>query len=319
MPGIDLEQVGYCRVKAGEHIVILKQKPVWVSAQRCNLGENPLWDADASTLYWINIADPWVYRMRDGVVREYACPKPVGSIYLASGGARMLVAMRPQLAWLDLETGVLTQIDVDVGLDPDERYNDGRCDRSGALWVSTLDRRVSRPLGSIVRFGPGFHGTATPSQAVIGNGICFSGDDERLYFSDSRGRAIYRYGKSAGELADRQLFAALDAAPGRPDGCTVDAEGCLWSARIGGGCIDRYLPDGRLIDKLELPVADPTHCTFGGPDLSTLFVTTASGHSGETSGDGALQGAVLAFEMDVRGMPEHRLHPDYAWSGAQSA
>ena len=83
--------------------------------------------------------------------------------------------------------------------------------------------------------------------------------------------------------------------------------GKIHRARITGGCIDRYLPDGRLIDSLQLPVADPTHCTFGGPGLKTLFVTTARSHGDSASADPALAGAVLAFDVDVAGMPEHRL------------
>jgi len=288
----------------------LKQKPVWISQQRCSLGENPLWDAANSTLYWINIADPKIYRMSHGEIREYDCPKPVGSIYLAGEG-RLLVAMRPFFAWLNLGTGAVRRIESSAGLHADERFNDGRCDRSGIVWISTIDRCVQRPIGSVVRYLPGFRGSATPSHAVIGNGICFGNDDSHLYFSDSRGRAIYRYRKSEHGLAGRELFAALDGTPGRPDGCTVDAEGCLWSARIGGARIDRYLPDGRLVDSLELPVADPTHCTFGGPDLRTLFVTSASQHSGAQSAHGDLSGAVLAYELDVQGMPEHRIQSAY--------
>src|SRR5690606_8094290 len=89
--------------------------------------------------------------------------------------------------------------------------------------------------------------SVTPAFAKIGNGICFSPDDKFLYFSDSRNRRIYRYPKhDDGSLGKRALFTELDGAPGRPDGCTVDSEGCLWSARVGGGRIDRYSPEGDL-------------------------------------------------------------------------
>jgi len=290
--------------------MLIRKTPVWISQERCGLGENPMWDADSGDLYWISITPPAVYRMRDGQVRQYPCLKPVGSIYLAAPGW-LLVAMRSALAWLNLGNGDLSLVTVQAEISPDERFNDGRCDRSGALWVSTLDRRVESPIGSIVRFDTQFNGTAFPSQAIIGNGICFSNDDASLYFSDSRGRAIYRYPKDGGTLGPRERFAELDGDPGRPDGCTVDAQGCLWSARIGGGRIDRYAPDGRLVDSLQLPVADPTHCTFGGADMQTLFVTTAQAHSGSMSQDPALDGAVLAFELGIQGVAEYRLDARY--------
>jgi len=290
--------------------MLIRKTPVWISKQRCKLGENPLWDVRSGELYWINIDEAAVFRLQDGKVRQYPCPKPVGSIYLADPGW-LLVAMRSALAWLNLDSGTLQPVRAEAAIGADERFNDGRCDHDGTFWISTLDRRVEAPIGSIVRFDTQFKGTATPSQAIIGNGICFSNDDAHLYFSDSRGRAIYRYPKADGALGARTLFAALDGEPGRPDGCTVDAQGCLWSARIGGGRIDRYAPEGRLVDSLQLPVADPTHCTFGGPDLKTLFVTTAQSHTGSASHDSSLAGAVLAFELDAQGMPEHRLDAGY--------
>ncbi|MBO9352679.1 SMP-30/gluconolactonase/LRE family protein [Bordetella petrii] len=281
--------------------------PSWVSGERCEIGENPLWDPASSTLYWIDISGPAVFRRSAGIVQRVACPKPVGSIYLARG-TRLLVALRGALAWLDWSTEALRLLDIRPPTS-EERFNDGRCDRDGRLWISTIDRKVSRDLGSIVQFDSSLAiAGITPALAKIGNGICFSPDEEFLYFSDSRSRRIYRYPKgSDGTLGPRTLFAELDDDPGRPDGCTVDSEGCLWSARVGGGRIDRYSPDGRLIGFLKLPVSHPTHCTFGGPDLKTLYVTSGKFEHEPVEGyDPALNGAVLAYELDVRGMPEHR-------------
>jgi len=290
--------------------MLLTPSAVWVSEARCQIGENPLWDRAQSALYWIDITGPAVYRMCNQKVERFECPKPVGSIYLADGH-HLLVALRSGLAWLDLDSGALEKVSFSAPLKDAERFNDGRCDLAGDIWISTLDRKTQSPLGSIVHFDSGFRGTVTPSQAVIGNGICFANDDSALYFSDSRNRTIFRYAKEGPRLGNRTVVSVLDGTAGRPDGCTVDAEGCLWSARIMGGCIDRYLPDGRLIDRLQLPVADPTHCTFGGPDMKTLFVTTAHAHGDMASRDPALAGAVLAFEMDVQGVPENRLNCDF--------
>jgi sugar lactone lactonase YvrE len=127
-----------------------------------------------------------------------------------------------------------------------------------------------------------------------------------MYFADSPTRTIlaFAYDPATGALGERRVFARV-APPGIPDGAIVDAEGYMWSAEYGGGRITRYAPDGRVDRRLALPVSQPTCCAFGGPDLSTLFVTCArAGLSAATLAAEPLAGAVLAYEPGVRGLPE---------------
>ena len=282
-------------------------KPIWTSAARMGIGESPIWDEDRRTLYWVDVTAPAIHALHDGQVRKIPLQKPVGSIFLGRPGT-LLVALRHGLRRLDLQTGELATLEVPCPMGSDERFNDGRCDRDGRLWISTMDRQLNRPLGSVVCIEDSRSRSWFSTQARVGNGIAFSHDDRKLYFSDTSGRAIYEYDKaqalSASGSLPRKLFAELDSTPGRPDGCTIDAEGCLWSARVAGGRIDRYAPDGRLVDWFELPVSHPTHCTFGGDQFRTLFVTTAN-HSAEGH-EGPLNGCTLAYELGIQGRAEHR-------------
>lgn len=281
-------------------------KPVWISSERCTLGENPLWDDRTGRLYWIDVMDPAVYRYTPGDLHasRVALPKPPGSLYLATQD-RLLVALRNGLAWLDMRTGALEA----TAMRPpsaEERFNDGRCDAHGLLWISTMDRSLKQGIGSLLRVGPAFATDVTSTGAVLGNGVCFSPDGRFLYFADTFARCIHRHPLGPDGLGPRSLLASLDGHPGRPDGCSVDADGCLWSARAGGARIDRYAPDGRLVDHLEVPTGHPTHCAFGGPGLRTLFVTTSRHAASAASAPDDLAGRVVAFEPGVAGLSEGR-------------
>ena len=288
----------------------IASKLIWQSDEVCELGENPLWDIEASTLYWIDIVNPAIFTWSGGAVVRYPIPKPVASIYLARPG-HLLVALRSALVWLDLATGATAPVDGAWPLSADERFNDGRCDCQGVIWISTMDRHLKTDIGSIVRIASSKDHRVFPSHAVLGNGVCFSPDDRFLYFSDTHRRVIHRYNKNAledGHTLAGELFVRADAGVGKPDGCTVDSDGCLWSVSIGGGCIERYSPEGRLIGILDLPVSHPTHCTFGGPDMQTLLVTNASySRLSPALAGQPLAGRILGFDVTIQGMSEHRL------------
>jgi sugar lactone lactonase YvrE len=128
-----------------------------------------------------------------------------------------------------------------------------------------------------------------------------------MYFTDTaEGRILaFDYDPATGEPANERTFAALDTAPGRPDGSTVDEEGFLWNARYGGSCVVRYAPDGRVDRVVKLPVSQPTCCGFGGPDLRTLFITSAAQFlRPDQRAREPEAGSLFGFEPGVQGLPE---------------
>lgn len=282
---------------------------VWRSEPVCQLGECPIWDEERSVLHWIDVSSPGVlsWNATSGESHRTDLSRPPGSIFLSRQG-RVLVALRRSLGWL--QDGTAELLPVSGVAPPTERegFNDGRCDANGTLWIGTLDRKMQAGIGSIVGIRDARTIQVEATGAVVGNGMCFSPDGRHAYFSDSVRREILRYELRDGELRARTSIATLDAAPGKPDGCSVDAEGCLWSARVGGGRIDRYAPDGRLVGVLDVPLQYPTHCAFGGPDLATLFVTSLRAKDELAASPDA--GRVLAFDLrglGVRGLREHRV------------
>jgi sugar lactone lactonase YvrE len=141
-----------------------------------------------------------------------------------------------------------------------------------------MDIAEKEPLGVLYRLDQG--GTLTPvvPGVTVSNGIGWSPDGSRMYYADSPARQIdmFDYVPATGEVFERRVFADLSRAEGFPDGLTVDADGCVWVAMWGGGALRRFTPYGQQDAVVPLPVSRPTSCAFGGPEMSELYVTTAS-------------------------------------------
>jgi sugar lactone lactonase YvrE len=272
------------------------------------LGEGALWCPVEQRLWWIDIATPtlWSWQSRGGRVEHWPLPKPPGSFALRKTGG-FLFAFRSGLATLDAPGGELRWLPgLELG---DERFNDGKTDRAGRFWAGTLDRKLGSAIGRLYRVSPGFEVTPMDSGFTISNGIGWSPDDRTMYFTDTPSRRIYRYDfdAAAGRISNRRVF--VEAAPGHggPDGMTVDAQGFVWSAQFDRWCVNRYAPDGTLERSVRLPVQRPTTCMFGGPDLATLYVTSARMDlSEEALAAQPRAGGVFAIEAGVRGLAEPR-------------
>ena len=280
---------------------------VWRSPARGQLLECPVWGAASNSLYWIDVVEPSVHRhcFADGKSMRWELPKPPGSIALISA-TRLLVAMRSALATLDLVSGTLEPLAWNGPQLADDRFNDGVTDRQGNFWVGTMDRKLAQPIGRLFRIGAGLDASVAPVGARLSNGLCLSPDGRHLYLSKTFEREIRRFelDQATGALSGERVLVSYDATPGRPDGCTVAADGSLWSARVGGGRIDRFDGEGESLGFLALPTSHPTHCIFGGADMKTLFVTTSrfGEEFADQHKDDMEAGHVLGFCVDCTGL-----------------
>jgi sugar lactone lactonase YvrE len=266
------------------------------------LGEGALWCPLEDRLWWIDIQKPTLWRWQPGgAVQHWPLPKPPGSFALRKDGG-FLFAFRSGLATLDKPGAEVKWL---PGLEPgDERFNDGKCDRAGRFWAGTMDRKLGSPIGRLYRVGTDFKVEPMDRGFTISNGIGWSPDDRTMYFTDTPSRRIYRYDFDAasGTIANRRVFVEVDPGHGGPDGMTVDSQGCVWSAQFDRWCVNRYDPDGKLERSVRLPVQRPTTCMFGGPNLDTLYVTSAAmGLAGQENA-----GGLFALDPGVRGLPEPR-------------
>jgi L-arabinonolactonase len=272
------------------------------------LGEGALWCAREQKLWWIDIASPslWSFDQATQQVEHWRLPKPPGSFALRRQGG-FLFAFRNGFATLSApgaEPQWLQLPGLELG---DERFNDGKADRAGRFWAGTLDRKLTSTIGKLYRLDAQMRVEVMDKGFTISNGIGWSPDERRLYFTDTPSRRIYRYDFDAasGAISNRRVFVQAEPGHGGPDGMTVDAEGHVWSAQFDRWCINRYAPDGSLERSIRLPVQRPTSCMFGGPDLATLYVTSARM---DLSADALVAqpqaGGVFALDVQVRGLPE---------------
>lgn len=265
---------------------------------RATLGEGPCWDPASESLYWTDIPAHQVHCLAgDGRHTAWQAGQPVGAIVPRAAGGLLLAARDGFLA-LDPGTGLLTMLaHVEQHL-PENRMNDGACDRAGRFFAGTMAEDEAPGAGALYRLDPGHHVTRLLAGTSISNGIGWSPDERRMYYIDSPTHRVdaFDYEPVTGAISNRRVFVSVGHGGVMPDGLTVDSEGFVWVALWGGGALQRYSPDGSLRLTIDVPAVNVTSCAFGGRDLDILYITTAAGPGGPG-------GALFACEVGVTGLP----------------
>lgn len=273
------------------------------------LGEGPLWWKEHGSLLFIDIKQPAILLWHpDGRTSRYPIPAEIGCIAHRRRGG-LVAALRDGLFAVTLDPlhcEPLLPLEETL---PGNRFNDGKCDPMGRLWVASMDDQESQPTGAIWRISADGSATRMAGGFVVGNGFGWSPDGTVMYFTDSSQRCIYAYAfdMATGNLGERRVFATVDADAGYPDGLTVDSQGGVWSAHWDGWRVTRYRPDGCVDRVIPLPVPRPTSLTFGGDHLERLFVTSASIHlTPEQRQEAPLSGALFEIKAGVCGLADNR-------------
>jgi sugar lactone lactonase YvrE len=272
------------------------------------LGESPVWSEAEAALYWIDLRAPALRRrvLASGAETHWPpLPELVGSAALRRRGG-LVLGLKSGLFGFEPHTGALSRLLAFGEPHEGNRANDARVDRMGRLWCTTMWDFGLHATGSLYRVDADLRFAALRGDLRIPNGLCVSPGGDTLYFCDTPTRRIEAAALDAeGRPGPWRVLAEADDTPGNPDGATVDAEGFIWNARYGGGTLARFAPDGRLDRLVRLPVSQPSSCAFGGPDLGTLFVTTARQKlSPEALAAEPLAGRVLMLDVGVKGLPE---------------
>ena len=267
-----------------------------------------MWHPGENALFWVDIKGRAVHEFRpdDGTRRSYSVGEEIGCLVPRARGG-WIAALRSGFAHLDLDGGSSTPVADPEADRPGNRFNDGKCDRRGRFWAGTMDDAATEPTGSVYRLSADGRVTRVLSGYIVTNGIGWSPDDRTMYFTDSKNKVIlaYDFDAGVGELANERVFATVPAGEGTPDGLTVDAEGCVWSAHWDGWRITRYRPDGTIAEVIAMPVRRPTSCAFGGKGLDRLYVTSArEGLDEDTLAEGPLAGSLFEVRLGVCGLAE---------------
>ncbi|CAO3430519.1 SMP-30/gluconolactonase/LRE family protein [Azospirillum doebereinerae] len=282
---------------------------------RATLGESPVWSVAEQVLYWVDIKGRALHRFDPATAADTAwiLPEEIGCVGLRKGGG-FIAGLRSGLWTLDADAKPVALLAANPEDTAASRFNDGRADPAGRYLAGTLDEAKAGGTAHLYRFDR--RGLAALAGGLLtSNGLAFSPDGRTLYHSDTPTFTVhrYRYDPATGEASEREVFLRFQPSGddrGRPDGAAVDSEGCYWTALYEGGRVQRHAPDGTLLATHPVPARCPTMVAFGGPDLRTLYLTTASaGRPAEELGRFPQSGGVFALTVDVPGLPEPLFDP----------
>nr|WP_315427678.1 SMP-30/gluconolactonase/LRE family protein [uncultured Albidiferax sp.] len=285
-----------------------------IASSRDRVGECPVWSVAENALYWVDIEGQQIRRWSpvSDAVQSWTLPERVGCIALTPAVGRIVAAMETGVYVVQLGDAPAVQLDCLVAVTHPAhgmRFNDGRCDAQGRFWISTMvmDMGLASPLGGLYCLDEIGLSPARLDGLITPNGLAFSPDGSTAYVSDSHPSVqkiwAFDFDAVSGELSHRRLFVDMQPLPGRPDGAAVDAEGCYWICANDAGLVHRFDPQGQLLASLEVPVAKPSMCAFGGANLDVLYVASIQPGTVDPAAPG-LNGAVFALQPGVRGLPE---------------
>jgi sugar lactone lactonase len=257
---------------------MMEQLPTSVlSAERCHLGEGPTYDATTDTAWWFDILEGRLFEahLGSGQVRIHQLGKMASALARIDANSQ-LIAAEDGLYIRSVADGAMTlyrPLEAENAL---TRSNDARVHPSGTFWIGTMGRRAERGAGAIYALHRG-ELSQLFAHITIPNAICFSPDGALGYFADTRKNELYHVALDAATGLPRGAPAILvkHQGIGGIDGAVVDADGLIWNARWGGGCIDVYSPAGEHLRSLHVPARQSSCPAFVGPDLSRLLVTSA--------------------------------------------
>jgi xylono-1,5-lactonase len=255
---------------------VSEAKCVW--DVKAELGEGVFWHAREQAVYWVDIIESNLHRLSaDGEQQSWNFPGKISAVMPCSDGG-LLASFENGLSRIDLKTEQVTPLLALETDQPDNRFNDGCTDTHGQFWFGSMDDKQQSSSGSFYRLDRTgeVHQLKHFGEICITNGPAFSADGRWVYFTDTLEKKVFRAElHSQSEPGQPELFIDFSTLKGHPDGMCSDWEGNLWVCHFGGSRVTCFDTDGREQSVIELPVPNITKCAFGGPDLNTLYITTA--------------------------------------------
>ncbi|MCR5569887.1 MAG: SMP-30/gluconolactonase/LRE family protein [Paludibacteraceae bacterium] len=265
-----------------------------VKTFKAQVGEGPIWDYKYNRLLWIDTqGSVYIYetgfmkKQKEGgkgetevpytVEREIKVGKMVGTMVPYTKDT-VIVGLQDGIYKLDLKTERLTFMAAPEGGIEGNKYNDGKCDASGRLWIGTMDNNCAPKKANFFVYD-GTDSRKVLDSVTISNGVAWSPDGTKMYYQDTPTRCVsqFDFDEEKGEISNRKEVIQLPEELGTPDGNTIDEEGMLWVANWGAACVTRWNPNtGELLQKISVPALNVTAVAFGGENLDELYITTAA-------------------------------------------
>ncbi len=282
-----------------------------LTTQRDQLGEGALWDDRDQTFWWTDILAGTIYQLDPATNQQttHVIGSQVGTIALRETGGLLLATANGFVAY-DPVMRTQTQLADPESHLPKNRFNDGKPGPAGEMWAGTIESSATVGAAALYRLGADGVSERVVKNVTISNGMAWNSAENTFYYIDTPTNQIvaYDYDRSLGTIANPRVAVAIPDAAGGPDGMTIDSADKLWIAHWGGSAVRRWDPQtGKQLDAIELPAAQITCCTFGGPEFNQLYVTSAN--VGLNSAEMSAQpnaGAQFRIQMSVTGRPAYR-------------
>ena len=279
-----------------------------------NLGEGITFYNEEQSLYWLDISNKsklYKFNLITNNKEMFELPEIVTATSVKSKNELILVSNNGINLFNIYNNKFERIINIENSF-LSSRSNDGASDALGRLWFGTMqnnfdkkgnDIPINKNIGKLYKVEPNKKITIVEENLGIPNTFIWSPDNSKFYFTDTLTETIFKYDfdLESGEIKNKQEFAKFNR--GLPDGSTMDTDGCIWNCRWGGSSVIRFTPLGKVDQVIEMPVQNITNCVFGGKDLKTLFITTAS-NKGKNEND--LDGSLFAINLDYQGLEDNK-------------
>lgn len=273
------------------------------------LAEGPAWDHRHQHLIWVDIEEKQVHIYNPTFDRDdcYQLDEMVGAAVPMKSEGRLLLALADGIAIYQLNDKSLTYIAQTERELPGNRFNDGKCDPEGRFWAGTMGLAVESGVGALYCLWPDFSVHTKVEKVTISNGLAWKSNGQTMYYIDSPTQQViaYEYDPPRGSIGNPKAVIRIPPKLGTPDGMAIDQEDKLWIALWGGYGVGRWDPiTGELLDMIRVNAPHVTSCTFGGPDLEDLYITTArSGLTTAQIEEHPQSGGIFLVKPGVRGRP----------------
>jgi D-xylonolactonase len=283
---------------------------------KAQLGEGLCWSPSTQSLWWVDIFGKRLMRLSlaTGERREWPFDEMISAVAERANGQGLIVSLKSGIAFFDPETGGLQRLHSPEPHLEGNRFNDGKCDAQGRFWSGTMDMACTAETGSLYHVASDGIATRIACSWAAGfpvvNGPTWSLDGRRIWVNDTARNFMHTgdFDPLTGAVTATRVFMRLAKGDGYPDGMTTDAAGRLWVAHWGGAAVTCHAPDdGRELARIALPTSNITNVCFGGPDMTTLFITSASAElTPEQVASQPLAGSLFAVQTDALGVAPHR-------------
>ena len=257
---------------------LICSKPKILIKHKTILGEGPCWNHNAFEFSFVDILSKKFFIWKKNILKSYNIPFKISCLLPTKISNTWITASKNKIIKIIVKNNKIKTRVIKIINEPKQnRFNDGKCDALGRLWLSSMDNNEKKNTGQLWFFKSPHKAKVIDKNFKIGNGIDWCPNNKNLYFAVSDKRIIYSYSFDifSGKLSKRKVFIKVPKKRGYPDGICTDANGGVWVAYWDGGCVIRHFPNGKIDKIINLPIKKPTSLCFGGKKLNMLFITSA--------------------------------------------